>query len=53
MAALWYVLVQWGVGLVALKPDANQDLRTVSAMSAAFNSPWAGKLLLFGGILES
>jgi len=51
MAALWYALVQWGVGLVALKPDANQGLRTVSAMSAAFNSPWAGKLLLFGGIL--
>ena len=52
MALVWYGLVQWTVGL-SLSPGtlANRVLPTADAMSAVYGSPWAGRVLVVGGLL--
>jgi amino acid transporter len=52
MALVWYGLVQWTVGL-SLAPEtlADRELPTADAMSAIYGSPWAGRVLVFGGLL--
>lgn len=50
MAFAWYGLVQWTVG-VSLPPDtlAARALPTADAMSAVYDSPWGGRVLVVGG----
>ncbi len=52
MAMIWYVLVQWTVGL-NLNEAARQssELVTADAMAAVCGSPWGGHALIFGGLL--
>ena len=52
MAFAWYGLVQWTVGL-SLDPStlADRTLPTADAMSAVYGSPWAGRVLVLGGLL--
>jgi|TARA_B100001971_G_C18240490_1_gene570492 amino acid transporter len=52
MALVWYGLVQWTVGL-SLAPETlvDRELPTADAMSAVYGSPWAGRVLVFGGLL--
>lgn len=52
MAVIWYMGIAWSVGHV-LSPDqiADSKLATADAMSHAWQSVWAGKLLVLGGIL--
>ena len=52
MAFVWYGLVQWSVGL-SLPTDslADRALPTADAMSAVYGSPWAGRVLVVGGLL--
>lgn len=52
MAAAWYILVQWGVGL-SLSADQHgaSELPTADAMAVVFRSPLAGRILVLGGIL--
>lgn len=52
MALGWYVLVQWSVGL-SLAPAtlASRELPTADAMSAVYGTPWAGRVLVVGGLL--
>ena len=52
MALAWYGLVQFSVGL-SLAPEtlADRSLPTADAMSAVYGSPWAGRVLVFGGLL--
>ena len=52
MAFVWYCLVQWSVGL-SLAPGtlADRALPTADAMSAVYGSPWAGRVLVVGGLL--
>ena len=48
----WYGLVQWTVGLwLAPGTLADRALPTVDAMSAVYGSPWAGRVLVVGGLL--
>lgn len=51
LAALWYILVCFGVGraLTVSQMEASQ-LVTADAMAAVFGGSWAGKLLIIGGI---
>lgn len=48
----WYVAVQWTVGF-ALSPAAHSagELPTADAMAAVFRSAWAGRVLVFAGLL--
>ena len=50
MALGWYGLVQWTVGL-SLDPATlpGRGLPTADAMSAVYDSPWAGRVLVIGG----
>jgi amino acid transporter len=52
VATVWYMLVQWTLGLTldatALK---EVELATADAMSAVYRSPWGGRILVFGGLL--
>jgi basic amino acid/polyamine antiporter, APA family len=52
LAVLWYVLVQWTVGL-SLSAGAREgrELITAQAMAAVYGSEWAGRFLVFGGAL--
>jgi amino acid transporter len=52
IALAWYVLVQLNVGLT-LDPVARIEsgLPTADAMSAVYGSRWAGRVLVFGGLL--
>ena len=52
MALVWYGLVQLTVGL-SLAPEtlADRVLPTADAMSAVYGSPWAGRVLVVGGLL--
>lgn len=52
MATVWYLLVQWGVGL-GLPPVLHQasELPTADAAGHVFGSPWAGTLLVIGGLM--
>ena len=52
MALGWYGLVQWTVGL-SLDPSTLQgrELPTADAMSAVYGTPWAGRVLVIGGLL--
>ena len=48
----WYVMVQWTVGL-SLDAGARTsgELATADAMSVVYGSRWAGRVLVFGGLL--
>lgn len=52
MAALWYLSVQWSVGL-ALPADAHQasELPTADAAARAFRFPPAATIIVLGGLL--
>ena len=52
MATVWYLLVQWSVG-VSMTESARQGstLVTADAAAHAFRSAWGGKLLVLGGLL--
>jgi amino acid transporter len=52
LALGWYALVQWTVGLT-LGPQAREtaDLATADAMAAVYGSPWAGRVLILGGLM--
>jgi len=52
MAAAWYVLVQWGVGL-SLPPEVhkNSELPTADAAVHAFRFAPAAAVMVFGGLL--
>jgi len=51
MAVAWYVLIIWGVARSLTQSQiAASTLSTADAMTAVFNTPWAGKLLVLGGI---
>ena len=52
MALGWYGLVQWTVG-VSLPAEglATRALPTADAMTAVYGSPWAGRVLVLGGLL--
>ena len=52
MALVWYGLVQLTVGL-SLAPQTLGDrvLPTADAMSIVYGSPWAGRVLVVGGLL--
>jgi APA family basic amino acid/polyamine antiporter len=52
MAFLWYVLVQWTVG-VTLDAGAlaGRELATADAMSVVYGSAWGGRILVFGGLM--
>ncbi|MEJ2133127.1 MAG: amino acid permease, partial [Gammaproteobacteria bacterium] len=51
MAVAWYVLISVGVAL-ALNPEelAESSMPTADATAAVWGGPWAGKLLVIGGI---
>ncbi len=52
MALGWYGLVQWSVGLsLPLEGLADRALPTADAMSVVYGSPWAGRVLVIGGLL--
>ncbi len=52
MAMSWYVLVQWTVGLnLDATARESSTLVTADAMTAVYNSPWGGRVLIFGGVL--
>jgi len=52
LALGWYELVQWTVGLsLSAEIRASSDLATADAMTAAYNSPLAGQLLVSAGLL--
>jgi amino acid transporter len=52
LALAWYALVQWTVGLT-LSPGAREgaDLATADAMAVVYGSPWAARVLIFGGLM--
>jgi amino acid transporter len=51
-AMTWYMLVQWTVGMTLDAAALKQvELATADAMSAVYNSPWGGRILVFGGLL--
>jgi amino acid transporter len=52
LALGWYALVQWTVGLTLDQAGlAQTELATAEAMSTVYQSPWAGRILIFGGLL--
>ncbi len=52
MAALWYVLVQWGVGLgLSMEEQRSSTLPTADAIATVLGSPLAGRILILGGVL--
>jgi basic amino acid/polyamine antiporter, APA family len=52
VALVWYAAVQWTVSLTLDDPVlAASRLPTADAMSAVYGSAWAGRLLVFGGLL--
>jgi amino acid transporter len=52
LAAGWYALIIWGVGLALDASDSRtSELATADAAIAVFGSPWAGKTLVVGGLL--
>ncbi|MFD1796221.1 amino acid permease [Paracoccus aurantiacus] len=51
MAVAWYMGIVLAVSLaLSAEESSAANLPTVDAMSAAFGSPWAGKLLILAGI---
>lgn len=52
LAAGWYALIIWGVGLSLNAAESQaSELATASAAAAVFQNAWAGKLLVLGGLL--
>jgi amino acid transporter len=52
LALGWYALVQWTVGLTLDQQAlAQTELATADAMSTVYRSPWAARVLIFGGLL--
>lgn len=52
MAVMWYMGIAWSVGhTLNLEQAQNSSLATADAMSNAWNSTWAGRLLVVGGVL--
>jgi amino acid transporter len=52
LAVLWYVLVQWTVGLTLdARALAGRQLPTADAMSAVYGSAWGGRVLVYGGLM--
>ena len=51
MATVWYVLVQWTVGISLTSEGLASDLPTAEAMKAAYRHPAAAYILVFGGLL--
>jgi len=52
MALVWYGLVHWTVGLsLPSETLADRTLPTADAMSTVYGSPWAGRVLVVGGLL--
>ena len=52
LALGWYALVQWTVGVTLGQTAlANRELATADAMSVVYGSRWAGRVLVFGGLL--
>lgn len=52
MAVIWYMGIAWSVGHTLTLDQANSSkLATADAMTNAWQSVWAGKLLVLGGVL--
>lgn len=52
MAVMWYMGIAWSVGHTLTLEQANTSkLATADAMTNAWQSAWAGKLLVLGGVL--
>ncbi|OPH39602.1 APC family permease [Moraxella equi] len=52
MAVMWYMGIAWSVGHTLTLDQANSSkLATADAMTNAWQSVWAGKLLVLGGVL--
>ena len=52
LALGWYVLVQWSVGVTLDNGTlAGRELPTADAMSVVYGTPWAGRVLVVGGLL--
>lgn len=52
VAIIWYVGVAWSVGhVLSIEQAKNAQLATAEAMEVAWQSKWAGKLLVVGGVL--
>jgi len=52
VAVVWYVLVQWTVGLTLDDAAlAASELATADAMTEVYGSAWGGRVLVFGGLL--
>lgn len=52
MAIMWYMGIAWSVGYtLSAEQAASSSLGTADAMVNAWNSKWAGVLLIIGGVL--
>jgi basic amino acid/polyamine antiporter, APA family len=51
IALVWYVLVQWTVGFNLGPTERAGQLTTADAMASIYGGAWAGRLLVFGGLL--
>ena len=52
MAVMWYMGIAWSVGhTLTLEQSQTSTLATADAMTNAWNSTWAGALLVVGGVL--
>jgi basic amino acid/polyamine antiporter, APA family len=51
VALAWYVLVQWTVGFNLGPGERGGQLATADAMANVYGGAWAGRVLVFGGIL--
>ncbi len=50
-AVLWYILITFSVGLgLDAETQRSSSMATADAASALWNTPWAGTLLVLGGI---